>query len=82
MRDQLGWEERDSQKASQTFTEGKINLVFEQCFGSLFESNNDNGAHKQLFGTVIFLMYVDPQDRRSAADFSTFFPVVTSYDLA
>lgn len=82
MREELCLEERDSQKGSQNFTEGIINFVFEQCFGSPSESNNDNGAHKWLFGTVIFLMYVDAQDKLSAADFSTFFPVVNSYDLA
>lgn len=82
MREKLCWEERDSQKGSQNFTEGMIIFGFEQCFGSLCESNNYNGAHKWLFGTVIFLMYVDPHDKLSAADFSTFFPVANSYDLA
>lgn len=67
MREELCWEKRDSQKSSQegsqNFTEGMINFGFEHCFGSLFKSENDNRAHKWLSGTVIFLMYVDPQDR-------------------
>lgn len=73
---------KETMEGSQNCTEGMINFGFEQCFGSLFESDSYSGAHKWLFGTVILLMYVDPQDRWSASDFSTFFPVVTSYDLA
>lgn len=48
----------------------------------LFESSSGSRAHKWLFGNVIFLRYVHPQDSWSAAVFSTFFPVVSIYDLA
>lgn len=48
---------------SQNCTERMINFGFEQCFGFLLESNNNNRGHEWLFGTVIFLMHIDPEDR-------------------
>ena len=64
-------------RAHRIALKGWFTLVLNCVLPSFFESSSGSRAHKWLFGNVIFLRYVDPQDSWSAADFSMFFPVVS-----